>query len=145
MKANEREQFISKEDEELKGIRENKIRKLKKEQEKAEEMSKEPVHLTDSTFEETIKKNSLVLVDFWAGWCGPCIALAPTIVELSEEYTGKILIGKLNVDENPKTAECFQVFSIPTLVVLKDGCEVDRIVGLCPKKHIESALKKHLR
>lgn len=107
-------------------------------------MSKEPVHLTDSTFEETIKKNSLVLVDFWAGWCGPCIALAPTIVELSEEYAGKILIGKLNVDENPKTAECFQVFSIPTLVVLKDGCEVDRIVGLCPKKHIESALKKHL-
>ena len=108
-------------------------------------MSKEPVHLTDSTFEETIKKNSLVLVDFWAGWCGPCIALAPTIVELAKEYTGKILIGKLNVDENPKTAECFQVFSIPTLVVLKDGCEVDRIVGLCPKKHIESALKKHLR
>lgn len=107
-------------------------------------MSKEPVHLTDSTFEETIKKNSLVLVDFWAGWCGPCIALAPTIVELSEEYAGKILIGKLNVDENPKTAECFQVFSIPTLVVLKDGCEVDRIVGLCPKKHIDSALKKHL-
>lgn len=107
-------------------------------------MSKEPVHLTDSTFEETIKKNPLVLVDFWAGWCGPCRALTPTIVELAKEYAGKIFIGKLNVDENPKTAECFQVFSIPTLVVLKDGCEVDRIVGLCPKNHIESALKKHL-
>jgi len=107
-------------------------------------MGTEPVHLTDSNFEETTKKNSLVLVDFWASWCGPCIASAPTINELATEYAGKILIGKLDVDENPRTAECFQVFSIPTLVLLKDGCEVDRIVGLCPKNHIDSALKKHL-
>ncbi len=141
---NEHEQFISKEDEELRRIREEKIRKLKKERWKRQEMSKEPLHLTDSNFEETIKKNPLVLVDFWASWCGPCRALAPTTNELATEYAGKILIGKLNVDENPKTAECFQVFSIPTLVLLKDGCEVDRIVGLCPKNHIESTLKKHL-
>ena len=84
-------------------------------------MSSEPFHVTDANFEETIKKNKLVLVDFWANWCGPCRALAPTIVELAKEYTGKVLIGKLDVDENPSTAERFQVFSIPTMIVFKDG------------------------
>jgi thioredoxin 1 len=107
-------------------------------------MANEPFHLTDSNFDETIKKNSLILVDFWAGWCGPCRALAPTIVELATEYAGKVLISKLNVDENPSTAEKFQVYSIPTVVLLKNGCEVERIVGLCPRKNFDVALQKHL-
>jgi thioredoxin 1 len=111
---------------------------------KKKKMDVEPVHVTDSNFNEIVKKNPLVLIDFWASWCGPCRALTPTIEELAKEYEGKILIGKLNVDENPDTAECFQVFSIPTLIMVKDGCEVDRIVGLVPKKHIETVLKKHL-
>jgi thioredoxin 1 len=68
----------------------------------------------------------------------------PTIEELAREYAGKILVGKLDVDDNPNTAERFQVFSIPTLIVFKDGCEADRLVGLCPKKNLEALLKKHL-
>jgi thioredoxin 1 len=108
-------------------------------------MGNEPFHLTDANFEETIKKNPLALVDFWAGWCGPCRALAPTIQELANDYAGKVLVAKLNVDENPQIAEKFQVFSIPTVVLLKDGCEVDRIVGLCPKKNFDAALQKHAK
>ena len=107
-------------------------------------MVNDPFHLTDANFDETIKKNPLVLVDFWAGWCGPCRALAPTIVELAKEYEGKVLVAKLDVDENPKTAEQFQVYSIPTVVLIKDCCEVDRIVGLCPKKNFDAALQKQL-
>jgi len=107
-------------------------------------MANEPFHLTDANFEDTSKKNPLMLVDFWAGWCGPCRALAPTIEELSKELAGKVLVAKLDVDENPKTAEKFQVFSIPTVVLVKDCCEVDRIVGLCPKKQYDAALQKQM-
>jgi thioredoxin 1 len=106
-------------------------------------MSTEPFHVTDSNFEQTIKTNKVVLVDFWANWCGPCRALAPTIAELAKEYSGKVLIGKLDVDENPQTAEKFQVFSIPTMIVFKDGQEADRLVGLCTRTKITDALAKH--
>ncbi len=107
-------------------------------------MVNEPFHLTDKNFDETISKNKIVLIDFWAGWCGPCRALAPTIEELAKDMSGKVLVAKLNVDENPATAEKFQVYSIPTVVLLKDCCEVDRIVGLCPRKQYDSAIQKHL-
>jgi len=107
-------------------------------------MGNEPFHVTDANFNETIKSNKVALIDFWAGWCGPCRALAPTIEELARDYNGKILVGKLDVDENPKTAECFNVYSIPTMIVFKDGCEVERLVGLCAKNRIEDTLQKHL-
>ena len=107
-------------------------------------MGNTPFHATDANFDEIIKNNKVALIDFWAGWCGPCRALAPTIEELASEYDGKALIGKLDVDENPKTAECYQVFSIPTLILFKDGCEVERLVGLCAKSNIENLLKKYL-
>jgi thioredoxin 1 len=106
-------------------------------------MSIEPLHVTDANFEETLKKNKLVFVDFWANWCGPCRALAPTVVELAKEYSGKILIGKLDVDENPATAQRFQVFSIPTMIIFKNGLEAERLVGLCPKNKITETLNKH--
>jgi len=106
-------------------------------------MSTQPFHVTDANFEETIKKNKIVLVDFWASWCGPCRALAPTIEELAKEYNGKVLVGKLDVDENPATAERFQVFSIPTMILFKDGEETERLVGLCPKGRIADTLNKH--
>ena len=106
-------------------------------------MSTEPFHVTDANFEETVKKNRLVFVDFWANWCGPCRALAPTIVELAKEYSGKVLVGKLDVDENPVAAQRFQVFSIPTMIIFKNGSEAERLVGLCPKNRITDMLKKH--
>ena len=106
-------------------------------------MSIVPFHITDANFDETIKNNKLVLVDFWASWCGPCRALAPTIEELAREYNGKALVGKLDVDENPATAERFQVFSIPTMIVFKGGQETERLVGLCPKSRIADTLQKH--
>ena len=136
----EHEQFISEEDEELRRIRERKLVELK---EKKLEMTVEHV-LTDSNFNEIVNKHSLALIDCWAPWCGPCLALAPTIEELTEIYDGEVFVGKLNVDENPKTAESFQIFSIPTMLIIKNGKEVDRIIGLCPKNHIEAILKKHL-
>jgi len=107
-------------------------------------MNAEPAKVTDSNFTEMVNKHSLALIDFWAPWCGPCLALAPTIEELANEYAGKVLIGKLNVDDNPKTAERFRIFSVPTVLLMKDGDEVDRIVGLVPKKYIEAVLRKQL-
>ncbi len=107
-------------------------------------MTNEPFHLTDANFDEKLRNNSVVLVDFWADWCGPCRALAPTIELLAEEYAGKALIAKLDVDNNPGKAECYQVFSIPTLIVFKNGCEVERLVGLCAKGKLDAVLKKHL-
>ena len=138
--SGEHERFISEKNEELKRIRERKLAEFKA----RKEMGNEPVHVTDADFEEMVRKHPLALIDFWAPWCGPCLALTPTIEELNKDYAGRVLIGKLNVDENPQTAECFQVFSIPTLLIMKNGREVDRIVGCVPKKHIDAALRKHL-
>jgi thioredoxin 1 len=106
-------------------------------------MSTKPVHVSDSNFNETVTRHSLVLIDFWASWCGPCLALAPMIEELAKEYAGKIIVGKLDVDENPSTAERFQVYGIPTVVMMKNGKEIDRIVGCMPKNCFETMLKKH--
>jgi thioredoxin 1 len=142
--SGEHKQFISKEDAELKHIKEKKLRELMGLKEKEHELNPDPTHITDSNFNEIVNKHSLALIDCWAPWCGPCLALAPTIEELTEKYAGKVLVGKLNVDENPRTAERFQIFSIPTTLIMKNGREVDRIVGLVPKNHVEAVLRKHL-
>jgi thioredoxin 1 len=139
---NEHEQFISGEDEELKRIRQKMLRDLT---EKRQSMSgTEPFHVTDADFDKIVQENPIALIDFWASWCGPCKALAPVIEELAKEYVGKIFVGKLNVDENPGTAERFQVYSIPTVIVMKNGKEADRIVGLYARNYIENVLKKHM-
>lgn len=142
--SSEHKQFISAEDEELRRIKEKKLKELMRLKEKKQEMSAKPVPVTDSNFSEIVDKHSLALIDCWAPWCGPCVAIAPIVEELAKEYAGKILFGKLNIDENPKTAERFRIFSIPTLLITKNGKEVDRIVGLVPKDQIEARLKKHL-
>ena len=99
---------------------------------------------TDSNFDEETKQG-VVLVDFWAEWCGPCRRIAPIVDQLAVEYDGRATIGKMNVDENPNVpASRFHVRGIPTLVVLKDGQLVDTIVGLVPKEDIVSAIEKHL-
>jgi len=88
------------------------------------------VTLSDSTFDETVSGSTTpILVDFWAEWCGPCKMIAPTLAEIAGEQTGKLTIAKLNVDENPETARRFDVMSIPTLLVFRDGAPVKRIVG----------------
>ena len=142
--SSEHERFISEEKEELRRIREKKLIELTGFEERSHGMSTEPTKVTDSNFDEMVNKHSLALIDCWAPWCSPCLALTPTIEELANEYAGKVLVGKLDVDKNPRTAEFFKIFSIPTMLVMKGGNEVDRIVGLVPKKHIEAVLRKHL-
>lgn len=103
------------------------------------------VTATDSNFEsEVLKSNVPVLVDFWAEWCGPCRALAPTIDELANEYNGQVKIVKMNVDENPMTPGKFRIRGIPTLLVFKGGQLVDQLVGAHPKGTISDVLKKAL-
>jgi thioredoxin 2 len=92
--------------------------------------SSEPVTVTDANFGSLVEKSHLpVLLDLWAAWCGPCRMIAPTIKILASELVGKVLVGKLDVDANPRTQARFGVQSIPTLLILKDGKEIDRIVG----------------
>ncbi|MGC8998521.1 MAG: thioredoxin [Candidatus Bathyarchaeia archaeon] len=138
------EEFISEDDIELKRIKEKKLRELMKEFREKKNLSGQVIHITDSNFNEVVGKNQLVLIDFFADWCVPCRMMAPVIEELAREYAGKVLFGKLNVDENPATADRFQVFSIPTLVIMKAGEEVDRIVGFVPKSQVEARLKRFL-
>ena len=141
---NEHEGFIFAEDYELKRIKERKLRELMKEVKEKNRLSGQVIHLTDSNFNEVINNNRLVLVDFYADWCMPCRMMAPVVEELAKEFAGKVLIGKINVDENPATADRFQVFSIPTLVIIKSGREVDRIIGFVPKSQVEARIKKYL-
>ncbi len=101
-----------------------------------------PVLLTDANFESEIRKPGVILVDFWAAWCGPCLRVAPTLEAIARENAGKMRLGKLNVDENPRTAQRFQVMSIPTMLVFKDGKLVDGVVGALPRLQIEAVLKK---
>jgi thioredoxin 1 len=101
--------------------------------------------LSDATFDETIAgADTPVLVDFWAEWCGPCKMIAPTLAEIASEQKGKLAIGKLNVDDNPDTARRFDVMSIPTLLVFKDGQQVKRLVGAKGKGQLLQDLAEYI-
>lgn len=103
------------------------------------------LEITDANFTELVEKaDKPVLVDFWAEWCGPCRQVGPIVEELSKEYDGKAVIGKLNVDHNPNVAMKFGIRSIPTLLFFKGGQMVDRQVGLVPKSVLEGKLKAQL-
>ena len=109
-------------------------------------MAENIVVLSDANFDNEVGQSDLpVLVDFWAPWCGPCLMVAPVVEKLAEEYKGKCKFGKLNVDENPVTAGRFGIRSIPTLILFKNGSEVERLIGAMPKSAIESVIEKHLR
>lgn len=108
-------------------------------------MSSEVINVNDSNFSDVIRRSSVVLIDFWAEWCMPCRMLAPIIEEIAREYAGKVLVGKINVDKNPIATDKFQIYSIPTLIIFKNGVEVDRIIGFMPKNQIEARLNKHVR
>jgi thioredoxin 1 len=142
--SGEHQRFVPEEDGELRRIKEKKLKELMRLKEKRQQMIAKPVPVTDSNFSETVDKHSLALVDCWAPWCGPCVVISPIVEELAKEYAGKAFFGKLNVDENRRTAERFRIFGIPTLLIIRNGKEVDRIVGLVPKDQIEARLKKHL-
>ena len=108
-------------------------------------MADDILTLSDSTFDETIgASDTPVLVDFWAEWCGPCKLIAPTLAEIATEQRGKLTIAKLNVDENPGIATRFQVMSIPTLLVFKDGEQVKRLVGAKGKGQLLQDLAEYI-
>jgi thioredoxin 1 len=101
--------------------------------------------VTDSSFEEEVMKAELpVLVDFWAEWCGPCRRLAPAVEALATEFDGRILVGKLNVDENPGTAGRFSIRGIPTLLLFKGGQIVESVVGLVDRAHLKQMIERHV-
>jgi thioredoxin 2 len=102
-----------------------------------------PIIVTDATFATEVERSALpVLLDLWAPWCGPCRMMAPILDQLAVEMAGRVRVAKLNVDENPATAARFKVSSIPTLLALKKGQEVDRIVGVQPKSEIARRLER---
>ena len=100
---------------------------------------------TDSNFEaEVIQSNKLAVIDFWATWCGPCVALTPTIEALATEYEGRVNIGKVNVDENPELSVKYGITSIPCILVIKDGKVGDKQIGLAPKAALERKIVSHM-
>jgi thioredoxin 1 len=101
--------------------------------------------VSDNEFENDIlKSDKPAMVDFWAPWCGPCRIIAPIMEELAPQYDGKAVIAKINVDDNPETAQRFQVTSIPTLLMFKDGRVVDRAVGALPKAELQKFIDRNL-
>jgi thioredoxin 1 len=131
---------------ELERIRARKMQELlrRKTQASGRSMPDSPIKMTDSDFESLIQEYPLMVVDCWATWCGPCRMLAPVIDELARDYAGKIVFGKLDVDENPRTAINFGIMSVPTLLIVKDGKLVDQIIGVVPRDYIESKLRKYM-
>lgn len=105
--------------------------------------SAKPLTLTDSNFQQIIGAPMAVLVDFWAPWCGPCRMVAPHVEQLAKEFQGRAVVGKLNVDENPQTAQRYGIMSIPALYIFKNGAVVDQIVGAQPLQVLQQRLARY--
>ncbi len=132
----------------LETIRKKKLEELKqrylvggKKMEK--ETPNAPIKVTDADIEKTIKQFETFVIDCWAPWCGPCRMVAPIIDELAKDMQGKIVFGKLNVDENQQTSMKYNIMSIPTLLVFKKGAMVDRIIGALPKDMLKTKLQTY--
>lgn len=138
--------MISSSDDEVEAIMKKKMNELQKRAEITAKLKKitEPIPLNDSNFDLEKNKFPLMLVDFWATWCGPCKIISPIIEQLAKEYSGKIVFAKINVDENHQLSNRFGIQSIPTMIVFRYGEVVDRIIGALPKVQIENKLKIYL-
>ena len=133
-------------DVELEKLRQVKLREMLKKSKSAEEepLINKPVEVTDATFNEIVQNHPLVVIDCWAAWCGPCRMIAPIIEELAQEYAGKVVFGKMNVDKNRAVTMHYQIMSIPTLIVFSHGKLVDRITGALPKPVLEAQITRYL-
>src|SRR5688572_32835272 len=109
-----------------------------------EQTTKAVAEITDQNFDSTVAGSKPVFVDFWAPWCGPCRIIGPIVEELAGGYEGKMTIGKMNVDDNPVTAEKYQVTSIPTLIIFKDEKVADRVIGAMPKSELQKFIERNL-
>ena len=123
----------------IEAIKKKKLELLKKQYMKGDKTMENkwpdtPIHILDADIEEKLKKFPTIVIDCWAPWCGPCRMIGPVIEELAKEMQGKIVFGKLNVDENPQTSMKYRIMSIPTLLVFKNGTLVDQLVGAMPKE-----------
>ncbi|MGD9093307.1 MAG: thioredoxin [Anaerolineales bacterium] len=108
-------------------------------------MINEPVHVTDAAFEKTVLESEIpAIVDFWAPWCGPCRMVAPTLDKLAKEYEGKLLVAKVNTDENPEWATKFGVQGIPTMLLVSDGKVIHRQVGALPEPMLRDVVTQFL-
>jgi thioredoxin 1 len=106
--------------------------------------SENVIVVNEDNFDEKVLKSKIpVFIDFWAEWCWPCKILEPTFYELAREFNGKILFARVNVDENPGLAQKYSIMAIPTLILIKDAKEVERIIGAAPKKELVQVLKKY--
>ncbi len=129
-------------DSELENIRKQMIARIQSESIKKEVKNMKPIELTDSTFADAVKKEKILVVDFWASWCAPCRFLSPIIEELAKDYAGKITFGKVDVDANPRVSASFNISSIPTVMMFKDGKVADISIGAVPKQMLETKLKR---
>ncbi len=102
------------------------------------------IHFDQETFEKTLAEGKLMMADFWAEWCGPCQMLGPVIESLAERYEGKVIVGKVNTDEEGELAMRYGITGIPTVIFFKDGKEIDRIVGVTPPDAFIEILEKNL-
>ncbi|MDR2815675.1 MAG: thioredoxin [Proteiniphilum sp.] len=102
------------------------------------------LQITDATLDEALQTDKLVVLDFWAEWCGPCKMIGPIIEEIGEEYEGKVVVGKLNVDDNDETTGKYGIRSIPTVLFIKNGNVVDKVVGAGPKTLFTEKIDKLL-
>lgn len=134
-------------DPELEEIRKKKLKEMQRRvgsQDNERRTWEGPLVVQDSNFDELVRRYPLMMIDCWAPWCGPCRMVAPIIEELARDYAGRVFFGKLNVDENPQTSVRFGIMSIPTLLIMKNGTEIDRIIGAVPRDVVEGKLQKHL-
>ena len=105
----------------------------------------EPIHVTDAEFDNKVLKSpTTVIVDFWAPWCGPCRMVGPIVEQLSHEYTGRLVVAKVNTDNNRQTAGRYKIMGIPTLMIVKNGEIVERITGAVPKAQLDEVIRKHI-